>query len=583
MSVRTLPLLRQIETALPDRPFRLELWDGSTLPSTNGGGGPSFRARSRAAVGHAVRAPGQLGLGRAYVSGALEVDDLDATLGLLDGWRRRRWTARACGAGRRGAAGRGADRRPRPPRGGAAPARPAPRVERDMRAVRHHYDVSNEYFALFLDESMTYSARSSRAAHDARGGAGAKLALVSDKLAIGEGERVLDVGCGWGSFDVRPRPSAARASWGSRCRSPRPRSPAARAQEAGVAERIDIRVMDYRGLRGETFDTIVSIGMVEHVGSANIDAYARRAARAAGAGRARCSTTASRACATPIPRPARSPSATCSRTPRRCTCRASSRRSSAPACGRARRGLREGLRRDPAPLGAALRRQPRRGGAPRRARSGCACGASTCAPRGAASRRGFTSLPGARHGGLTAYQRCPTKLGSGTSSTPNAARTPAAISRASATSSAVLAPPRFVERERVLGGDARRGRVAVARREPGALDEPRRRGLHAAVGLGPRGRTLRRARPRAPRRPASTNGFVKNEPALTRVGVGRVEHHALARGAARARRRARRPAARARPARPPARGRARRSGPGAARAAPSRRSPRARRSGRAAA
>jgi cyclopropane-fatty-acyl-phospholipid synthase len=67
---RTEPLLRELSAALPDRPFHLELWDGSSLPATNGGG-PTFRARSKAGVAHAVRAPGQLGLGRAYVSGAL--------------------------------------------------------------------------------------------------------------------------------------------------------------------------------------------------------------------------------------------------------------------------------------------------------------------------------------------------------------------------------------------------------------------------------------------------------------------------------------------------------------------------------
>src|SRR3954464_10313848 len=83
---RTEPLLRELDAALPDRPFHLELWDGSTLPATNGGG-PLFRARSKDVVAHAVRAPGQLGLGRAYVSGALEVDDLDAVLALLDEWR----------------------------------------------------------------------------------------------------------------------------------------------------------------------------------------------------------------------------------------------------------------------------------------------------------------------------------------------------------------------------------------------------------------------------------------------------------------------------------------------------------------
>src|SRR5258705_8167293 len=64
------PLRTALSEALPDRPFRLELWDGTALAATNGGG-PTFRLRSPVALGHVLRAPGQLGLGRAYVAGTL--------------------------------------------------------------------------------------------------------------------------------------------------------------------------------------------------------------------------------------------------------------------------------------------------------------------------------------------------------------------------------------------------------------------------------------------------------------------------------------------------------------------------------
>src|SRR5215218_6622448 len=80
------PLRRELEQALPDRPFSIEMWDGSRLSATNGGG-PVFRVRSPAAVAHALRAPGQLGVGRAYVAGALEVEDLDAVMQLLETWQ----------------------------------------------------------------------------------------------------------------------------------------------------------------------------------------------------------------------------------------------------------------------------------------------------------------------------------------------------------------------------------------------------------------------------------------------------------------------------------------------------------------
>jgi hypothetical protein len=85
--VRTGPLRAELERCLPQRPFEVEFWDESRLPSTTGNGGPRFRVRSPQAVAHVLRAPGQLGIGRAYVSGELEVDDIDAALGLLDTWR----------------------------------------------------------------------------------------------------------------------------------------------------------------------------------------------------------------------------------------------------------------------------------------------------------------------------------------------------------------------------------------------------------------------------------------------------------------------------------------------------------------
>src|SRR3954449_12164758 len=84
-SSTTEPLRAELASALPERPFELRFWDGSALPSTSGHG-PVFSARSPRAVAHALRAPGQLGLSRAYVSGELAVDDLDAVLALLRDW-----------------------------------------------------------------------------------------------------------------------------------------------------------------------------------------------------------------------------------------------------------------------------------------------------------------------------------------------------------------------------------------------------------------------------------------------------------------------------------------------------------------
>ena len=165
------------------------------------------------------------------------------------------------------------------PRVTAAELRPQGRrhsIERDRRSVRHHYDVSNAYFALFLDASMTYScAVWSRGAETLEDAQRTKLELVCQKLALQPGERVLDVGCGWGSFAIHAAREHGVHVTGITLSEPQAARARERAAAEGVADRVEIRVADYRELRGETFDTIASIGMVEHVGNVNIDAYAR--------------------------------------------------------------------------------------------------------------------------------------------------------------------------------------------------------------------------------------------------------------------------------------------------------------------
>jgi cyclopropane-fatty-acyl-phospholipid synthase len=150
---------------------------------------------------------------------------------------------------------------------------------RDARAVRHHYDISNEFFALFLDPAMTYSCGIfSRGAETLEEAQRTKLELVCDKLALEEGARVLDVGCGWGSFAIHAAVTRGAEVVGITLSEPQARFARQRAAQEGVADRVEIRVMDYRELTGERFDAVASIGMVEHVGSVQIDRYAQQLA-----------------------------------------------------------------------------------------------------------------------------------------------------------------------------------------------------------------------------------------------------------------------------------------------------------------
>jgi cyclopropane-fatty-acyl-phospholipid synthase len=280
MFATTAPFRQAFLAHFPERPFSIRFWDGTSIPSTTGGG-PTFDIRSSRAFAYALSAPGQLGLGRAYVAGEIVPDEMDETLDVVGTWKppaidRKAQAQLALAAAR-------ASGLQKPPPVPAAELRPAGRrhsILRDQRAVRHHYDVSNDFFALFLDESMTYScAFFSRDGSSLEAAQNAKLELTCKKLALQAGERVLDVGCGWGSFAIHAAREHGVAVTGITLSEPQAQLARRRAKEAGVADRVEIRVMDYRELAGEPFDAIASIGMVEHVGSNRIDEYAATLAR----------------------------------------------------------------------------------------------------------------------------------------------------------------------------------------------------------------------------------------------------------------------------------------------------------------
>jgi cyclopropane-fatty-acyl-phospholipid synthase len=274
---RTAPLRDALTGALPRRPFGLRFWDGTEVPATEPGS-PTLTFTTPQALAHALRAPGELGLGRAYVAGMIEVDDLEAALRMVDTFEppplslaQRASLAvaviRACGL----------VVPPPPPKAELRLRGARHTIARDRRAVRHHYDVGNDFFALFLDRSMTYScAYFSGGAQTLEEAQEAKLELVCKKLALREGERVLDVGCGWGSFVIHAALRHGVRAVGITLSEEQARLARERAREAGVADRVEFRVADYREVSDGPFDAIASIGMVEHVGREQIDLYARR-------------------------------------------------------------------------------------------------------------------------------------------------------------------------------------------------------------------------------------------------------------------------------------------------------------------
>jgi cyclopropane-fatty-acyl-phospholipid synthase len=276
MSLLTAPLRRELERLLPARPFHVHFWDGAVVVATVPDA-PTFRVCRPAAIAHLLRSPGRLGLGRAYVEGWLDADELDAAFRVVDSWQppaigasdRLRLLAVAALA----AATAGLPRRPviELVLRGERHSR-----QRDAAAVRYHYDVGNEFFALFLDESMTYScAVFSRGARTLEEAQAAKLDLVAGKLGLRPDQRVLDVGCGWGSFALHAARHYGARVLGVTLSEAQVTLARRRVAEAGLSDRVEIRLADYRTLHDEPFDAISSIGMVEHVGESRIDEYAR--------------------------------------------------------------------------------------------------------------------------------------------------------------------------------------------------------------------------------------------------------------------------------------------------------------------
>jgi len=259
----------------PDPPVAVELPDGTVIGRAEGPARVVFRSRD--ALRRLLTAPGELGFARAYVAGELDVEgDVYAALGLHDRLSAARLTPRQWIAAARLVGQVGLRPLPPPPEEARLRGRRHSR-ERDAAAIRHHYDVSNRFYQLVLGPSLTYScavfAEPSFTLEEAQA---AKHELVCAKLGLEEGMRLLDVGCGWGSILLHA--AERHGVWGvGVTNSPRQAELAReRVAEAGLADRIEVRLADYRDVRGEHFDAISSIGMFEHVGRARLALYFRR-------------------------------------------------------------------------------------------------------------------------------------------------------------------------------------------------------------------------------------------------------------------------------------------------------------------
>lgn len=277
-------------------PLRLRAWDGSEAGPA---GAPVLEFRSRRALRRILWSPGQLGLCRAYVAGEIDSPgDIFAAFAALSsvGKFAEPGPFRPLTAGEFWTLLRTAVRL------GALGPNPAPPPEeakvgrkgrlhsrrRDSAAISHHYDVGNDFYAMVLGQSMVYSCAvwpedshdpehpdaGSRLAAGLDAAQEAKLDLVCRKLGLRPGMRVLDVGCGWGSFALHAAGKYGAGVVGVTLSTEQAILARKRAADAGLTELVEIRVQDYRDVRDGPFDAISSIGMSEHVGRQQTPGYA---------------------------------------------------------------------------------------------------------------------------------------------------------------------------------------------------------------------------------------------------------------------------------------------------------------------
>ncbi|MGY5007188.1 class I SAM-dependent methyltransferase [Streptomyces sp. 900105755] len=264
-------------------PVRLRAWDGSEAGPP---GAPTLVVRNRRALRRMLFKPGELGLARAWVAGDLDIEgDLYGALAVMSGliWERGE-DGRTLAQALRDPAVRAAVREllklagppipPAPPREEARRRSHLHTRRSDRQAISHHYDVGNDFYQLVLGPSMVYSCAYWEEDGTLETAQRDKLELVCAKLGLSPGQRLLDVGCGWGSMAIHAAREHGVSVVGVTLSQEQAAFARKRVADEGLTDRVEIRVQDYRDVRDGPYDAISSIGMAEHVGAERYLEYA---------------------------------------------------------------------------------------------------------------------------------------------------------------------------------------------------------------------------------------------------------------------------------------------------------------------
>jgi cyclopropane-fatty-acyl-phospholipid synthase len=266
------------QVGVGELPIAIRFWDGSEIASVADPPRFTVLVEGPDALADLLREPNQLGLGRAWVTGELDlrgdVEDVfalsDRFAGLRFGWRAR---LAAIGQARRLGALRGALRTSIPASESRLRGR-AHSIRRDRGAISHHYDVSNQFYRLVLGPSMVYScAYFDDPEETLEAAQQRKLDVICRKLALSPGERLLDIGCGWGSLLIHAATHYGVRAVGVTISERQAELARSRIRAAGLADRCEVRLVDYRQIDDGPYDKIASVGMYEHVGRAELERY----------------------------------------------------------------------------------------------------------------------------------------------------------------------------------------------------------------------------------------------------------------------------------------------------------------------
>ena len=268
-----------------DGSFALRLWNGITLRLGNATPqepDPQFTlvCRNPGVIRSILLGRDRLRLAEAYFRGDIDVEgDFFAALGLKNQLNSIRLsTLDRLGALRSGLRLRLSDALPA--HAGPSPALRGRAVKAHSKAesrdaIEFHYDVSNAFYALWLDQAMVYSCAYFEQPGDALERAQmAKLDLICRKLVLKPGDRFLDIGCGWGALAIHAAQHYGVHAHGITLSRQQLELARERIVEAGLEDRVTVELRDYRDLQGDSsYDKVASVGMFEHVGLKNLPLY----------------------------------------------------------------------------------------------------------------------------------------------------------------------------------------------------------------------------------------------------------------------------------------------------------------------